>query len=36
MSPFCLADRDEDYDIEKGVRFFENLIGIEPKKKTLN
>ena len=37
MSPFCVADSDDsDYDIEKKVKFFEDLVGIKPKKKITN
>ena len=37
MSPFCVADsEDSDYDIEKKVKFFEDLVGIKPKKKITN
>lgn len=37
MSPFCPADSDDkDYDIEEELHFFEDLIGIKPKKKVIN
>lgn len=37
MSPFCEADQDEnEYDINEAVRYFEDLMGITPKKKVKN
>ena len=37
MSRFCEADQDEnEYDINEAVRYFEDLMGITPKKKVKN